>query len=76
MTCHFCQHQVRQRELVYHHTTPRSENGAETVAAHKRCHAKHHSLNGDFQRWGRQGGLVTASRGMNQGRASARPLFR
>ncbi|HZS05007.1 MAG TPA: HNH endonuclease [Blastocatellia bacterium] len=61
MTCHFCQQPVTRRDLNIHHLKPKSEGGTATAPAHKACHVRHHSENGDFRRWGRKCGLVTAS---------------
>jgi hypothetical protein len=43
-----------------HHPRPRSEGGTATVPVHERCHRAHHANNGDFARWGRQGGLLSS----------------
>lgn len=45
----------------WHHTTPRCEGGVLVVPICRRCHVAHHSLAGDFARWGRLGGQVTAA---------------
>ena len=60
LVCAFCHQPVSQRDLNQHHVKPKSEVGVKTAPAHKRCHIRHHSENGDFARWGRMGGLISA----------------
>ena len=79
MLCHFCHQPVSRRTLNQHHIILKSEGGTETVAAHKRCHVKHHSQQSDYQRWGRKGGETTAQRlywifNLRRGRQPADPL--
>jgi hypothetical protein len=43
-----------------HHVIPRCQGGTLVVPICALCHRRHHSENGDFARWGRLGGKVTA----------------
>ena len=63
MICHFCEKPIAKRDLNQHHVIPRSEGGQEIAPAHRQCHVRHHSEQGDFKKWGRKGGLTTAARG-------------
>jgi|GEM_PF-2311476 len=77
--CHFCRKPVCRRDLNQHHVIPKSEGGTETAPAHRKCHVKHHSRQNDYQRWGRMGGLKTASLmiwifNLKRGRRPADPL--
>ena len=59
--CALCQGPITTKDRANaHHPRPRSEGGTETVPVHERCHRAHHSANGDFARWGRQGGLISS----------------
>lgn len=50
-----------------HHIVPRcmggSDDGFNLEKLCEVCHRAHHSERGDFARWGKMGGTVTASRG-------------
>lgn len=62
-TCELCAKPVYSSQgLNRHHPIPRSENGRATIAVHQVCHIEHHRANGDYIRWGRIGGLKSASR--------------
>ena len=48
-----------------HHNIPRCQGGTDDpqnlVYLCQRCHVAHHSAKGDFARWGKFGGKITAS---------------
>lgn len=47
-----------------HHNVPRCQGGTDDafnlVYMCQKCHVAHHSAQGDFARWGKQGGTTTA----------------
>jgi len=59
--CIFCSRPVERLHL--HHLVPKSEGGTVTAPACDTCHRRHHSTNGDFQRWGQIGGRISAAMG-------------
>ena len=62
MTCYLCSHAIQPGEDVnLHHPVYRSHGGTQTEPTHKDCHVAHHSDQGDFREWGRQGGIITAA---------------
>lgn len=46
-------------EIQWHHPKPRSRGGKRTVPYCRACHVAHHSEQGDFAKWGREGGHKT-----------------
>lgn len=60
MVCYFCDRNVARDELNYHHPTPKSEGGVDTVPAHKSCHIAYHIREGHFRAWGKLGGQFSA----------------
>ncbi len=61
MTCALWGDAIRGDDVVnLHHPLPRSGGGTFTQPTHRDCHVSHHSTNGDFASWGREGGLQSA----------------
>ena len=62
VVCENCGYQTKK--IQWHHLVPRSEGGDDSsdnlVALCVSSHRQHHSEQGDFVRWGRQGGQKTA----------------
>ena len=62
MRCLFCSLPILTGQPVnQHHVIYKSKGGTETRPAHETCHRAHHSEQGDFKAWGREGGLITAT---------------
>lgn len=63
--CKGCRRMARH----IHHKTPRCQGGTNEaenlVALCDKCHKALHSAAGDFSRWGRIGGTITAQRGVS-----------
>jgi len=61
--CYLCEQPIKPNDAVnLHHIIPESDGGTDILPVHYDCHVDHHSTEGDFERWGRKGGFVTASR--------------
>ena len=49
-----------------HHMTPQCEGGSDEqcnlTALCQKCHVAHHSAQGDFAKWGKVGGIITAQK--------------
>ena len=60
-----CQCGCRRVARHIHHNLPRCEGGTDDTLnlsfLCQRCHVAHHSSQGDFARWGKQGGKQTAA---------------
>lgn len=61
-----CQCGCRRMARHIHHIKPRCEGGSDDpnnlLFLCQKCHVRHHSKQGDFARWGKQGGEITAER--------------
>lgn len=79
MICALCSGAIKPGDEVnLHHPLPKSQGGIETKPTHKDCHIEHHSTNGDFRTWGRQGGIITAATkrwSLNLRNVSAHPAY-
>jgi hypothetical protein len=61
MICCLCKQAITaHQEIEYPHPIYKSRGGTATAPAHKACHRKYHSEQGDFAAWGRVGGSLTA----------------
>ncbi len=61
MTCFLCNQPIDpQAAINWHHPEYKSNGGTETEPTHQHCHVRFHSTNGDFKRWGHEGGLIAA----------------
>jgi hypothetical protein len=59
--CYFCEQPVQPGDEVdNHHPVYKSKGGTHTEPAHKDCHVAHHSEEGDFRAWGREGGKLSS----------------
>ena len=58
--CYFCQQPVKPGDVNLHHPLYKSKGGTHTEPAHKDCHVTHHSDQGDYRTWGREGGKLSA----------------
>jgi hypothetical protein len=60
--CFFCSLPILTGQTVnHHHIVYKSRGGRDTAPAHQSCHRAHHSDQGDFKAWGREGGKLTAA---------------
>lgn len=61
MTCYLCNQAIRPGEEVnQHHPIYKSNGGIDTEPTHQECHVNYHSTNGDFTKWGKEGGKLSA----------------
>jgi hypothetical protein len=61
MICALCSGAIKPGDEVdYHHPVYRSQGGTEVKPTHKSCHVSYHSNKGDFKKWGRIGGQLSA----------------
>lgn len=64
-----CQCGCRRVARHIHHITPRCKGGTDhpnnLLFVCNRCHTKIHSAAGDFSRWGKVGGAITARKGVS-----------
>jgi hypothetical protein len=61
MTCYLCNLPIDPHSAInLHHPEYKSNGGTETEPTHQQCHVRFHSTNGDFKRWGSEGGKIAA----------------
>ncbi len=61
MICFLCKQAFTADQLIeYPHPIYKSRGGTQTAPAHKACHRKHHSEQGDFKAWGKPGGTFSS----------------
>ena len=62
MKCFLCSLPIitGQQMHRHHHLQLKSRGGTQTATVHGDCHRAHHSTNGQFAEWGRQGGKIAA----------------
>lgn len=62
MKCLLCRLPILTGQEVHqhHHEVLKSQGGTATAPVHGNCHRQHHSSNGQFAEWGREGGKITA----------------
>jgi hypothetical protein len=61
MTCYLCNLPIEtHHQINWHHPEYKSNGGTDTEPTHHLCHVEYHSSQGDFRRWGRQGGLIAS----------------
>lgn len=65
----YCACGCGRRARHIHHVIPRSQGGTDDrknlVALCQKCHVAHHSAQGHFAQWGKQGGKLTAQKGVS-----------
>ena len=62
MTCNLCSKAIKPNDVTnLHHPVYRSKGGVATEPTHQECHIAYHSIQGDFQAFGRIGGQISAT---------------